>query len=133
MRCHAIALALVVGAASGCATTDTMREAPLSEGKTQTFAAPFDTVLEATRESIPEAGFGIQEVNQVDAGTTAFIAEKSGGAFSYGERVRVLVQRQGDAETLVRVLTKKKMATNVFAKGDWSDTLFQLIGSRLTP
>lgn len=46
MRCHAIAFALAVGTATGCvATTETMRTAPLSKGKTQTFAAPFEKAL----------------------------------------------------------------------------------------
>ena len=52
------------------------------------------------------------------------IGKKGGSLFSYGELVRVVVEEHGENSTMVYVHTKRKMATNIFAKGDYSKTIF---------
>ena len=100
-----------------------MRNAPVDEGVAQTFHGDYDRILKAARESVVEAGLAIEEVDKMDDKTWMIIAKKGASAFSWGELVRVVVQN-GDADsTTVRVLTQRKMATNVTAKGDYSKSI----------
>jgi hypothetical protein len=50
---------------------------------------------------------------------------------SYGELVRVTVQGMSESETEVKVYTKRRLATNVTARGDWADTVFSNIALQL--
>ena len=55
------------------------------------------------------------------------VAKKGTSAWSWGELVRVVVQKSASDRTTVRVLSRRRMATNVTAKGDYSDTIFSNI------
>ena len=58
---------------------------------------------------------------------TVFLAKRKAGEFTYGELVRVLVvQTRADVVT-IRVLSKRRAAINVTARGDWSDAVFAQI------
>ena len=60
------------------------------------------------------------------------IVEKKGAsAFSWGELERDVDERTSSEKVSVRVLTKRKLATNVTAKGDYSDTIFSNIELQL--
>ena len=50
---------------------------------------------------------------------------ESGKLDAYGELVRVVVAQTPDRAVAVRVYTKRRLATNVTAKGDWSGPIFQ--------
>ena len=45
---------------------------------------------------------------------------------SYGENVAVFVRKKTDNETNVEVVSKKSMATNIFAP-DWTEDVFKEI------
>jgi len=115
----------------GCATTGTMRNASLDEGIPRTFAASFDLVLKAARESVTQSGLQVEEVNQLDDETWVIIGKKDASAWSWGELVRVTVQKKSESETLVRVFTKRKLATNITAKGDYSHSILSNIDLNL--
>jgi hypothetical protein len=55
------------------------------------------------------------------------IAAKRGvSLLSWGELVRVVAQQTPDGTAVVvRVFTKRRLATNITAKGDWSGTIFE--------
>ena len=109
---------------SGCATTNSLRNASVSSGVPRSFNAEFDRVLNVARESIVEAGLQIEDVYQTNENSWTIISLKPSSAFSYGELVRVVVQKTYNNTTLVRVLTKRRLATNIFAKGDYSTSIF---------
>ena len=115
----------------GCATTGTMRNAPLSEGVEKVYQHEYEKVLEASTTAVVEAGMGIQEISNPNDNTTVLICEKGMSMTCYGERVRIVVEKQSDTATAVRILTKKKLATNIFAEGNWSKRIFPLIDSKL--
>ena len=111
----------------GCATVSSVRSAPLSEGVSQTFAAEHALVLRAAQEAVVDAGLTVEAVNKIDDKTSIIIGTKGMSAFSWGELVRVSVERTSDTETTVRVYTKRKVATNIFAKGDYSQDILSNI------
>jgi len=114
-----------------CATTGGMRSAPVEQGVARAFKGDYDRTLKAARESVVEAGLAIEEVNKVDEKTWMIIAKKGGSAFSWGEMVRVVVQNTGTDETTVRVITQRKLATNVTAKGDYSTSILSNLELKL--
>lgn len=100
-----------------------MRSAPIDEGVARTYSAGHDRVFKAARESVVEAGLSIEEIKKVDDRTWMIIGKKGMSGMSWGELVRVVVQQIGPAETTVRVLSKRKLATNMTAKGDYSASI----------
>jgi hypothetical protein len=126
-----VGIIAVVLATAACASTGSVRTEPLAAGTTKTYTQSYAQVLAAARASLSEAGLALEEVTELDDSTSMLIGRKGQSFASYGEYVRLLVQRTSSSETAVRVLTKKKMATNVFAKGDYSQQIFSLIDSRL--
>ena len=71
------------------------------------------------------AGLNVDTVSTPDSLTWMIIAKKGMSLFSYGELVRVVVAQTPDRAVAVRVYTKRRLATNVTAKGDWSGPIFQ--------
>jgi hypothetical protein len=116
---------------TGCATTSIMRNASIYDGKSKTYNDSFDRVLKAARESVTQSGLEVEEVTQLDHATWSIIGNKGVTGWSWGERVRVIVQKKSEAETLVRVLTKRKHPTNVTATWDFSPEIFSNIESNL--
>jgi hypothetical protein len=119
-------VALVASASlSGCRTVDTMRNAPLNEGVLRTYAGEYYDVTRAAYEAVQSLGLTVDEVKQIDPATWNVIATASASAFSWGELVRVSVQRRAAPQVAVWVLTKRRLATNITAKDDYSPDVFQ--------
>ena len=123
-----LALPIMLGA---CASTSTMREAPLSEGEERTFDADFEAVIGAAREAVADAGLGIEDAYEVDDDTFVIIGRARSSAFSYGGYARAVIERVAEGRTVVRVFTKRKVATNVTAKGDYSGPIFSTLTTEL--
>ena len=71
----------------GCATTGGMRSIDLIQ-------------------AITNAGLAIESYEEIDEETTMLIAKKDASFFSWGELVRVVVERASPDKVSVRVLTK---------------------------
>jgi len=115
---------LAVFVSSGCATTSSVKEAPLSEGVAKTYQAEFDDVVKATRNAMTDAGLEIEEAYESGDDTFVIIGKTGASGFTWGEYARSVVVEKGNNDTTVRVLTKKKLATNVTAEGDYSGEIF---------
>ena len=115
----------------GCATTGGMRSTPLDTGVSRQYAGDFEIVFRATRAAITNAGLAIESYDEIDETTALIVAKKGASAFSWGELVRVVVQSTAPDKVTVRVLTKRKLATNVTARGDYSETIFSNIDLQL--
>lgn len=124
---------LIVAAllASACATVGGIQNAPLDAGVARVFPAPFDSTLQAARESVVEAGLQIESAREVEAGTWIIVGKKGVSGFSWGELVRVAVVRQEERATRVTVHTQRRVATNITAKGDYSDTILSNMTMKL--
>lgn len=107
-----------------CATVSSVRNAPLHAGKKQVFHADFEKTIEAATAAMMEAGLEIESRDEVDDNTYMLVSKKSSTAVSWGELVRVVVVKKDSKETEVRVHTKRRVAMNVIAKGDYSEKIF---------
>ena len=111
----------------GCASTGSMRAKPLDTGTVREFSGDYATILGAARDAVVAAGLAIDSFDEVNETTAMIIAKKGSSLFSFGELVRVVVQKSTDDRTVVRVISDRKLATNIFARGDYSDTIFSNI------
>ena len=119
-------LALVASASlTGCRTVDGMRTAPLNEGVPRSYAADYGDVTRAAYQAVESLGLTVEEVTQIDPATWHVIATAGASAFSWGELVRVSVQRHPAMPVAVWVLTRRRLATNFTAKGDYSPDVYQ--------
>ncbi len=115
----------------GCATRSAMLDAPLEAGRSQTFRADYDRVIRASRDALTSSGLDIDKASEMDNETFVILAQKGVSMSSYGELVRLTVQGVSESETEVKVYTKKRLATNITARGDWADTVFANIALQL--
>lgn len=125
-----VALTTMV-AATACASANSVQEEPWDEGYTRHYAAPFNHVVGAASASLPEAGFSLDRTEHPDSVTVLLIGHKGPNLVSSGAYVRVLLLASPDSAVTVRVLTKKAVATNLMARGNYSGTLFTLIDKEL--
>ena|ERR1022692_4652163 len=123
----ALAMVALVASASltGCRTVDGMRSAPVNEGVARSYAADYTDVTRAAYQAVQSLGLSVEEVKQIDPATWHVIATAGMSAFSWGELVRVSVQRQPAMPVAVWVLTRRRLATNFTAKDDYSPEIFQ--------
>jgi len=114
-----------------CASTSSIQNAPLHAGISRSFNAGYMQTLKAAREAMVETGLQIETATEVDKNNYMIIGKKGTSAFSWGELVRVVVTRSGPGETTVRVYTKRRIATNLAAKGDYANSILSNIELKL--
>jgi len=118
-------------ALTGCRTVSGMRDAPVNEGVLRSYNADYPDVTRAAYEAVRSIGLTVEEVAQLDAATWRVIATAGASAFSWGELVRVSVQQQQARPVAVWVLTRRRLATNITAKDDYSPEVFGRMDSAL--
>lgn len=118
-------------ALGACATVGGIATAPPSGGVERIFYARLDSVVTAARQSLVESGLALQTAEELVDGGWKFVGERGSSAFSYGELVRVVVQPVAPRVVSVRVLTQRRLATNITARGDYSQLIFGGIAYRL--
>jgi hypothetical protein len=119
-----VGLALIL---SSCATARGLRTESLDLGTVREFSGDYTSILRATRAAVTGAGLAIDSDEQIDASTAMIVAKKGMSRWSWGELVRVVVQKSSNDRVAVRVLSKRRMTTNVTARGDYSDVIFSNI------
>jgi len=122
---RACALAAAAGITAACASTAGLRSAPLDKGETKFYSQPLAVVGPAARQAVLSVGLNVDTVSTPDSLTWMIIAKKGMSLFSYGELVRVVVAQTPDRAVAVRVYTKRRLATNITAQGDWSAPIFR--------
>jgi len=126
-----LASVTLASALTGCGTVSGMRDAPLNEGVVRSYNADYQDVKRAANEAVRSIGLTVEEAGQVDAATWRVIATADASAFSWGELVRVSVQQHQPQAVAVWVLTRRRLATNVTAKDDYSPDIFRRMDSAL--
>lgn len=116
--------------ATGCATVGSVTSRPAGDGSGRSFAAPLPEVRNALRVAFDSTGLAPKDSSQLNDSTLMIVGTRGFSMWSYGEIVRVLLAGRQDT-TDVRVVTAKRMATNVFANGDWSTKLFRYMTAEL--
>ena len=110
MREFVLSVALVSSlalACAGCATTDSVRNAPIEEGQSRDFSAPYDVVKAAALESIQRLNVDIQGSDETGERFQIRFS-KPISAFSWGEVGVVNVVRVDPGKTTVHVNTSKR-------------------------
>jgi len=118
-------IAMLSVIAVGCASAGGMHSEPLDAGEVKFYSAPLNTVAPAARQAVLAAGLNEDAVSQPDSLTWMIIAKKGMSFFSWGELVRVVVHQTTEGPVAVRVLTKRRLATNITARGDWSGKIYE--------
>jgi hypothetical protein len=119
--------------AAGCASAGGMRSVPVDAGEVKLYAVPLSTVAPAARQAVLAAGLDVDTILQPDSLTWMIIARKGLSFFSYGELVRVVIYQTPEGPIAVRVFTKRRLATNITAKGDWSRPIYDRLDLILAP
>lgn len=124
---------------TACASMGGMRAAPVAQGASYGFRFPEAEVREAVCEALRSHGMHLLEVGS-SAGdfptptvpAWSALAQKGAGLWSWGEYVRVTVlPTDSTGTTVFYILTRRALATNITATGNWSPRLINRIGEVL--
>ena len=107
---------------TGCST---MADAKAGKGTgvTQTFAAKPERVWQVLPVAVKNAGLDYVAGSREEGYA---LAQRGISAFSYGENVAIFIEPALAESTKVEVVSKKAMATNIFAP-EWSKAIFEKI------
>jgi hypothetical protein len=112
---------------SGCANLADAKAARGS-GVSREYAASMDKVWNAIPVVLKELELPLVSQNR---GEGTILAQRGVTAFSYGENVAIFVESVGGVtRTRVEIVSKRAMATNVFAP-DWSTEILDKLGQKL--
>jgi hypothetical protein len=116
-----------------CATVGGLRNEPLDQGIARRFAVPFDSVMAVVPDAVLAAGLGLEESECYTDSVCVVIGTEGisvGPSGSMGSMARVVVEASGEA-TIVRVLSRRRIASQVAAKEDYSPEILSQIAVRL--
>lgn len=119
-------MATVMAFATGCATLKDASDAKGS-GKTVTYNAPFDMTWDAVLQVVEESKLDLIAKDKEDG---KILAQKGVSAFSYGENVAIFVEPKDDASTVVEVISKRALSTNLTAR-NWGGYIHEEISKKL--
>jgi len=121
-------LVLLVSTA-GCGSLDSVRKAK-GTGRYRIYDAPFDVTWDATGQAVRDMGLQVANEKKEEG---YMLGQKGLSAFSYGEYVAAFVEREDEQRTKVEVVSKKALATNVFA-WNWEkpilDRISEILGNK---
>lgn len=120
-------VALLALVHSGCATIADAQKGR-GTGETALYAASFEEIWAALPTAVTEAGLEFITANRDDR---SVLAQRGITAFSYGENVAIFVNSPEEARQEVEVVSKKAMATNVFAP-NWAKPVFDELDKKFT-
>ncbi len=109
-----------------------IKNAPMHAGESRIFEAPYKSLVKFSQEAMREARLELELVEKIDGDTYMIIGKKRASGFSWGEMVRIIIIGQKDpSKSIVRVYTKKRIKINITAKGDYSQTIFSSIETKI--
>ncbi len=125
-------VSVILAAVAGCASMETVSEAPLASGETKSFAASFDAVSGATVKALTTLNVDVTKSEQKPEGLVILV-NKQISAFSWGEVGRIYVQKSAAAPTSVYVLWEKRNQLQISGTGqsEFSESLFKAISNAL--
>jgi len=111
---------------ASCTTLKDAKEAK-GTGVKQTYNKPYELVWDKTLEVVQESKLDLISKDK-EAGN--ILAQKGMSAFSYGENVAIFLEKKGDSTTVVEVVSKRALATNITAK-NWTSEVFKQLDKKL--
>ena len=113
-------------ATTGCSSLSEIRNFE-GEGKKITYQKNVDEIWPIVILSVNDLGIPIIETNK----ESGYVLAKRGMSVgSYGENIAIFVKKQSDSVTSVEIISKRRLATTVFAT-DWTDSFFMMLENRL--
>jgi uncharacterized lipoprotein len=112
---------------SGCSTIADCLDAK-GQGTSRIYNAPFETVWKTTPKALNDLGLSVAGQNREEG---YILAGKGMTAFSYGENVGVFIDVVSDEQTKVETVSKKTMATNLFA-WNWEKRILDKLSEMLS-
>jgi hypothetical protein len=120
-------LGLSLGFTTGC-TTMADAQRGRGTGTAITYKASFDEIWAAIPTAVTAAGLEFVTANRDDR---SVLAQRGMTAFSYGENVALFVDAVTAQRQRVEVVSKKAMATNVFAPS-WAKPIFEELDKKFS-
>lgn len=123
-----LALTLVlVGAATGCASSRSLLNEPELAGGSERFVRAEEEVFQAALNAVDEVGLRVDEVVEWPGGGQAVLASRGWSLWDYGAIARVIVEPASMPEegTWVRVTSQLKMSTNLAGKSDYREEVLE--------
>lgn len=108
-----------------------VKNAPLHAGDARTFEQPFKTMIKYARAACTDAGLVMESSERIDEDTYMILSKAKTSAFSWGEIVRVVLEKKDAIKTVMRVYTRKRIGINVTAKASYTNTLFSSVESNI--
>lgn len=124
MRILSVAILLVIS--TGCTTLKDATDAKGS-GKAVVYSAPFNITWDAVVLVIEESNLDLVAKDKEEG---KVLAQKGMSAFSYGENVAIFVEPKKEDATVVEVVSKRSLKTNITAR-DWSGYIHDEIAKKL--
>lgn len=111
--------------AIGCATMADARRAR-GTGPSRTYNVPAEEIWQAMPSILSEVGLEYVGENREEG---YILAQRGITGFSYGENVAIFVESLGQNKTKVEIVSKKALATTIFAP-EWSGAIFRELDER---
>jgi hypothetical protein len=112
--------------AVGCSSLPEIRNLE-GEGKKKTYQKSIDEIWPIVILSVNDLGIPVIETNK----ESGYVLAKRGMSLgSYGENIAIFVKKQNESVTSVEIISKRRLATTVFAT-DWTDSFFMMLENRL--
>jgi len=108
-----------------------MRAQETYSGIERRFTVSHEQALKASQQVLTQMGLKVRDTYRIDDSASAIIAYQEMNAVSCGVLVRVVVQSLSESETAVRIITRRKIATNIFAENDFSQPFFWNLQGKL--
>jgi hypothetical protein len=116
----------------GCASVETVRDAPTSSGEERIFDADFERMDDVVAAALPLLGLENIDRKLDDSGAAVFVGTHGITPASWGEVVRVIVTEVGVTRSSVRVHWRSKFRDGVITSApDWHDEVFAAIEEQL--
>lgn len=107
---------------SGCSSIHDVKQSR-GQGSKETFAYGFEMVWTATNSVMRDLGLPIVSAERSDV-LGIILSETKARSTSLGENIAVFVTKDSESQTTVEVVSKRTLATNIFAT-DWSQPILR--------
>ena len=117
---------------SGCASVESVRDAPKSYGEERIFDVSYVRMNDVVATTLPLLGLENVDKQSDDSRTAVFVGAHGVTPASWGEIVRVIVTEVGVARSSVKVYWRSKFRDGVITSApDWQDEVFAGLEERL--
>ncbi len=117
---------------SGCASVNSVRDAPESEGEERLFDVSYERIVGVVETMLPLLGLENVDKQSNAPQSTVFVGTHGVTGASWGEVVRVIVTEIDATKTSVRVYWRSKFRDGIITSApNWQEEIFSGIEERL--